>query len=64
MVQTIMKLADWGLGLTDKDLHDILKTYLDFIGANAFKNNKTGHKFLTLFKTDGSMLLVKEKHKI
>ena len=42
IVQAIMKLADWGFGLTDKDLLGIIKTYLDNIGANAFKNNTKG----------------------
>jgi hypothetical protein len=40
-----MKLADWGFGLTDKNLLDILKTYLDFIGAMRSKIIKLDTNF-------------------
>ena len=61
IVQAIMKLADWGFNLTDKDSLGIIKTYLDNIGSNAFRNNKPGYKFLTLFKNRWKHVLSERK---
>ena len=49
-VHAINKLADWGFGVSDKELKQIIRGYLDGTKQNLFNNNLPGRKFFILFR--------------